>query len=81
MKRKGVERKASPIGSWRGLNKQKKRGRRSTTEICYQGEGTGSVHWLKEEHSVLSMPSEVNTVVRQKQEQLKMVSAVISQGD
>lgn len=39
------------------------------------------MHWLKEEDSALSMPSEVNTVVLQNKAELKMFSAVISQGD
>ena len=46
----------------------------------YRDEGNSSVYWLKED-SALSIASEVNTVVRQKQKQPKMVPAVISQGD
>lgn len=33
----------------------------------YRDEGNSCVNWLKEEDIPLSMPSEVNTVVRQKQ--------------
>lgn len=67
MKRKLVERKAAPKGSW-GIKQAKTEAEVQQKKIIprrrYRDEVNSSVHWLNDEDS---MPSEVNSVVLQKQ--------------